>query len=294
MTDEDFCDCSFLEHPYSYLRYFLYLLKQIKLKTMKSFLSIIVALACMITHAQTVMNITYIDVPREQADEFLELHVKFSNLSMSDERKLTGHGIFTHAFAGDYTFALYDFYASAADIDADADLANEVLQKNVKAMELDDEAQQAMNEQYFKYFRMYAENHTDQIRIVNEDVFYESDFHDWTTTKVVTVGKYGVKWGQGSAFRDAWNAGQFENYKNDEGVTAVYGTNHLYGSGLGLHIYTFYKDWNAFAAFETANFGQPMDDNGRAFWSAVDAHEDEILVWIGGLNDETKEVYLVN
>ena len=261
---------------------------------MKSFFSIIMALFCLIAHAQTVMNITYIDVPREQADEFLELHVKFSNLSMSDERKLTGHGIFAHAFAGDYTFALYDFYASAADIDADADLSNEVLQKNVKAMELDDEAQQAMNEQYFKYFRMYAENHTDQIRIANEDVFYESDAHDWSTTKVVTVGKYDVKWGQGSAFRDAWNAGQFENYKNDEGVTAVYGTNHLYGSGLGLHIYTFYKDWNAFAAFETANLGQPMDDNGRAFWSAVDAHEDEILVWIGGLNTETKEVYLVN
>jgi hypothetical protein len=77
-------------------------------------------------------------------------------------------------------------------------------------------------------------------------------------------------------------------------VTAVYGTNHLYGSGLGLHIYTFYKDWNAFAAFETANLGKPMDDNGREFWSAVDAHEDEILVWIGGLNTETKEVYLVN
>jgi hypothetical protein len=37
-----------------------------------------------------------------------------------------------------------------------------------------------------------------------------------------------------------------------------------------------------------------MDDNGREFWSAVDAHEDEILVWIGGLNTETKEVYLVN
>ena len=115
---------------------------------MKSFFSIIMALVCMVAHAQTVMNITYIDVPREQADEFLELHVKFSNLSMSDERKLTGHGIFAHAFAGDYTFALYDFYASAADIDADADLSNQVLQKNVKAMELDDEAQQAMNEQY--------------------------------------------------------------------------------------------------------------------------------------------------
>ena len=261
---------------------------------MKSFFSIIVALVCMITHAQTVMNITYVDVPREHADEFMELHVKFPNLSMSDERKLTGHGIFAHAFAGDYTFALYDFYASAADINADADLANEVLQKNVKAMELDDKAQQAMNEQYFKYLRMYAENHTDQIRIANESVFYESESHDWSTTKVVTVGKYNVKWGQGSAFRDAWNTGQFENYKNDEGITAVYGTNHLYGSGLGLHIYTFYKDWNAFAAFETANLGQPMDDNGSAFWSAVDAHEDEILIWIGGLNTETKEVYLVN
>lgn len=259
---------------------------------MRKFFSFIFLMACAFTYGQPVMNITYVDVPRDQADEFLELHVKFSNLSMSEDRKLTAHGIFAHAFAGDYTFALYDFYASAADIDVDSDLANEVLQKNVKAMGLDEEAQQALTNEFWKYFRMYAENHTDQIRVANDNVFYESSSLDWSSPKVVTLSKYDIKWGQGGAFRDAWNAGQFELYKNDSGVQAVYGTNHLYGSGLGLHIYTFFDDWHAFAAFETANLDQPMDDNGRTFWSAVDSHEDEILIWIGGLNPETKQVYL--
>ena len=46
-----------------------------------------------------VANITYVTVPREEADQFLKLHEKFSNLSISDERTLQGGGVFAHAFA---------------------------------------------------------------------------------------------------------------------------------------------------------------------------------------------------
>lgn len=54
-----------------------------------------------------VANITYVTVPREEADQFLALHEKFSNLSISEERTLQGGGLFAHAFAGDYSFAIF-------------------------------------------------------------------------------------------------------------------------------------------------------------------------------------------
>ena len=63
-----------------------------------------------------VVNITYISVPRQDSESFLELHEKFTNLSMSEDRTLTGAGMFAHAFAGDYTFATYDFYANEQDL----------------------------------------------------------------------------------------------------------------------------------------------------------------------------------
>ena len=86
-----------------------------------------------------IVNITYVTVPREESDQFLELHEKFMNLSVSDDRTLSGAGVFAHAFAGDYSFALYDFYASTEDLVKDAALADAALEANVDAMNLDEE-----------------------------------------------------------------------------------------------------------------------------------------------------------
>ena len=46
------------------------------------------------------VNITYVTVPRENSETFLELHEKFMNLSNSKERTITQSVIFAHAFAG--------------------------------------------------------------------------------------------------------------------------------------------------------------------------------------------------
>ena len=263
---------------------------------MKHIITIVTVALSLNVHAQpaSVMNITYVDVPRTKADQFLASHVKFSNMSISDDRKIIAHGIFAHAFADNYTFAFYDFYASSADIEADSDLANEVLQKNVEGMNLDEEARKALNAEYWTYFRNYAENHTDQIRVANTNMVYESEKLDWSTKKVVTLGKFDIKWGKGGEALKAWQEGQLASYKNHPGVEAVYGSNHLYGDGMGLHIYTFYSDWEAFASYESANFGTSMDENGKTFWNAVNSHKDEIMVWIGGMNPETKQLYLIN
>ena len=107
-----------------------------------------------------IVNITYVTVPREESDQFLEIHEKFMNLSVSDERTLSGAGVFAHAFAGDYSFALYDFYASTEDLVKDAALADAALEANVDAMNLDEEGKKQMTQDYMTYTRMYADNHS--------------------------------------------------------------------------------------------------------------------------------------
>ena len=68
---------------------------------------------------------------------------------------------------------------------------------------------------------------------------------------------------------------------------------HLYGAGYSFNIYIFYDSWSDFAAFEEGNF-QPMNDTSKKFWASVADHEDEILVMLGGINPETKQINYIN
>ena len=98
------------------------------MKNLFTFLLLTVSFALF---AQNVVNITYVTVPRQDSETFLELHKKFTNLSLGKERVLVSSGIFAHAFAGDYTYAIYDFYNSAEDLVIDADISNKILGQNI-------------------------------------------------------------------------------------------------------------------------------------------------------------------
>ena len=164
------------------------------MKNLFTFLLLTVSFALF---AQNVVNITYVTVPRQDSETFLELHKKFTNLSLGEERVLVNSGMFAHAFAGDYTYAIYDFYNSAEDLVIDADISNKILDQNIKAMKLDEEAQAKMQEEYMSYLGMYIEGHSDQIRTFEglEKLGFESESMDWSTKKVVVLSKYSTKWG---------------------------------------------------------------------------------------------------
>ena len=237
-----------------------------------------------------VVNITYVSVDRENSETFLELHKKFTNLSNGEDRTISGSGMFAHAFAGDYTFAIYDFYANEQDLVNDPALADAAMQANVEAMKLDDAAKEALTAEYQSYSAMYAHNHTDQIRqsIGLEDLKFESEDLDWSTTKVVVVSTYETKWGRDGDFYEGVKNGSLKTLKESGHATAAYASRHLYGSGADWHTYQFYNTWSDFAAYEEANLGGPMTDDNKKFWSAIEAHSDEILTFIGGMNPETK------
>ena len=256
---------------------------------MKNFIT---ALFLTISFAVTaqVVNITYVSVDRENSETFLELHEKFTNLSISEDRTITGGGMFAHAFAGDYTFAIYDFYANEQDLVNDPALSNAAMQANVEALKLDDAAKEALMAEFQSYSAMYAHNHSDQIRQSNglEELSFEAEGLDWSTSKVVVVSTYDTKRGANRAFFDGIKNGSLKTLKESGHAVAAYASRHLYGSGADWHTYQFYNSWSDFAAYEEANLGGPMDEDAKKFWSSIESHTDEILTFIGGINPETK------
>ena len=135
--------------------------------------------------SQDIVNITYVAVPRVNSETFLELHKKFTNLSLGEARTIKQSVVFAHAFAGDYTYAIYDFYSSEEDLVGDAANSDEILKANIKAMNLDADAQKEMNNDYMNYLEMYITGHSDQIRTSKglEELGFENDNIDWSTKK---------------------------------------------------------------------------------------------------------------
>ena len=157
-------------------------------------------------------------------------------------------------------------------------------------MNLDEEGKKQMTQDYMTYTRMYADNHSDQIRQSAglEDLMFGLETIDWLTKKVVVVSKYEVKWGKTKAFSDGVINGSLMTLKDSGHAAAAYASQHLYGSGADFHTYQFFNTWSDFAAYEEANIGDPMDQAGKDFWSVIEGHDDEILIFIGGYNSEAK------
>lgn len=256
---------------------------------MKTIITVLFLTTSLFLSAQ-IANITYITVPRENSEEFLKLHEKFTNLSLSEERKLNQSVIFAHSFAGDYTFAIYDLYSNAEDMVGDAAIAEKIMNKNLEAMKLSNDQKEVMMKSYENYSGMYAYNHSDQVRTSQwtKDLRFEAKNIDWTSKKIVVVSKYEVKFGMNKTFKDGLINGSIKDLKESELCEMHFANQHLYGSGADFHTYQFYNSWTDFATFEEGNLGGEMTDEDKAFWSTIEAHEDEILTLIGSINPETK------
>ena len=257
---------------------------------MKKFILLLFSSISNAVFSQDILKITYVAVSRENSETFLELHKKFTNLSLGEARTIKQSVVFAHAFAGDYTYAIYDFYDSEEGLVVDATISQNILEANIKAMNLDTEAQEEMNKEYLNYLEMYTTGHSDQIRTSKglEELGFLNDTIDWSTKKVVVVGKYNTKSGKNTDFKEVWVDSNLKMLKDSGKVVSVYTSRHLYGSGMDWHTYMFYNSWSDFAAYEESNFGGAMTDMDNKFWSAISGHEDEILMWIGGISPETK------
>ena len=244
--------------------------------------------------AQSIASIAYYKVPREEAAQFIRSHQKFTDLSSSDDRLLRGGGVFAHVHADNYTYVSYDFYDSVSDLEKDGPIASSALKTNIDALKLSKKEKEALTKEYRKYNRTIYYNHYDQIRMANPEMGWNFQTADWTKKKITTLSKFKIKEGMQDQFFDAWKKGEFKNKQESGFVEAITGSWHLYGEGDHIHVYTFFDSWDNFASFEKASsydVAKDMGENEKKFWSTVETHEDEILMFIGGIDQTTGKFY---
>ena len=201
--------------------------------------------------AQDLVNITYVSVARENSEEFLDLHKKFTNMSMGEERTIIQSAVFANAFAGDYTFAVYDFYNTEVALVTDAAISTKIMDANIKALNLDEKAQVTLDADYKRYVGMFVEGHSDQIRSFKglEELSFSNEDIDWSTKKVVVVSKYDTQWSKNKDFTQAMKDGNIKALKESGKVALTVTSRHLYGSGMDWHSYMFYNSWSDFASY---------------------------------------------
>ena len=87
-----------------------------------------------------------------------------------------------------------------------------------------DAAKEALMAEFQSYSAMYAHNHSDQIRQSNglEELSFEAEGLDWSTSKVVVVSTYDTKWGANRAFFDGIKNGSLKTLKESGHAVAAY------------------------------------------------------------------------
>ena len=95
---------------------------------MKKFILLFIPLLSISAHAQddnTYESALYInDLAISEMPRFVELHKKFTNMSLGQNRTMTGEWVFRHWYGSGHSFVIYSQYNSMEDFHKDADIAN--------------------------------------------------------------------------------------------------------------------------------------------------------------------------
>ena len=61
------------------------------------------------------MESTYVDVPLNNLQRFIQLHKKVTDLSQGEDRTVKGHWVYRHCYGSGAIILIYDEYNSAQD-----------------------------------------------------------------------------------------------------------------------------------------------------------------------------------
>ena len=247
----------------------------------KKFCILITLLFSITTYSQTVMNNTYLDVPLNQVNDFLELHKKVVDMSDGEQRTIDNHWVYRHWYGNDHSIMLGDLYSSAeAAVNDDFWGA---LRNNID--QLPENEKKEMQDIVAKWWG-YWNNHTDEMRVVDwEKNWKGKETLDLDIPYVFVVGSYNSS---------AGNQEMIDAYMNwsvnpgvDKGVMLYGGgTSHFIGSGSDVQLWSAYTNIADFAEANGAN-SQRNADAAPSFWSLVEgAHSDQIYIHVGHTIDK--------
>ena len=84
------------------------------MKILKALCAIFITLSVS-AQAETVMNLSYLDVPIQKIGRFMELHEQVTNMALGEKRTLQGQWVVSHYYGSGPTIVVQDNYANAND-----------------------------------------------------------------------------------------------------------------------------------------------------------------------------------
>ena len=145
------------------------------------------------------MESTYVDVPLNKIQRFIELHKKVTDLSQGEGRTIQEHWVYRHWYGSGDAILIYDEYNSAQD--AIDDNFNAAYKKKYEGLSAD--AKKEMDAVFTEWWSFFN-GHWDEMRVID----YEKDFVskenvNWDIPFVFVVGTYNTK-GKPSKMAEAY------------------------------------------------------------------------------------------
>jgi hypothetical protein len=201
-------------------------------------------------------------------------------MSLSENRKMTGHWLFRHWYGSGHTFVIYSQYNKMQDYHTDSDLAGKNIKAKIAAIE-DQEEKEALEKEW-KELGAFWDGHTDEIRAVpTKNGFVTVEDVDFDLPFVLAVSNYNASgdWSVlGNAFFD-WAI----QPEIDSGSSIAGGVSYHYmGTGREVEVWQAYKSLVDFAKAVSGDRVEQNEEARKAFWSNVEgSHEDQIYLHIG-------------
>ncbi|MDA8547394.1 hypothetical protein N9K61_01520 [Flavobacteriaceae bacterium] len=249
------------------------------MKILKTILALFISLT-VTAQAETVMNISYLDVPIQKIGRFMELHEQVTNMQLGDKRTLQGQWVMSHYYGSGPSIMVQDNFNNANDALNDDPWVH-VREKWQASSEEERKEMGAIVSEYQSFWN----GHTDEMRRIDwENNHVYSEEADFNSNFILVIGKYNTSGNQqemGQAYHDWVTVPAVESGVALAGNFSF----HLTGSGPDVMVANAYASMHEFATgLEGAT--SETSDARRKFWSLVEGdHEDQILIHQGHIID---------
>jgi len=214
------------------------------------------------------MESTYVDVPLNKVQRFIELHKKVTDLSQGEGRTIQEHWVYKHWYGSGDAILIYDEYNSAQY--AIDDNINAACKKNEG---LSADAKKEMDAVFTDWWSFFN-GHWDEMRVID----YEKDFVskenvNWDIPFVFVVGTYNTK-GKPSKMAEAYMDWQTRPLVADGLQLGGGVTKHDKGASADLEFFGAFKTMVDFAT-SISTQGTVNTAARNSFWSLADgSHAD--------------------
>jgi hypothetical protein len=236
----------------------------------------------LIINAQSVMDITYMDIPATEIGEFIEVHKQFTDITIEEGREMNGQWVYRHWYGSGASVVVMTYFDSAESAAKD-DPWEYIRKRWENSSDEEKKSLEAMGSKYASFL----DRHSDEVRtidwenwfIANGDAIQEKA-PTWDTNWVLVVGSYNSS-GNWGTMANAYMDWQVKPQVEEGSMLAGGYSYHFSGSGSDVQFFTAYASLVEFAEAASSQ-GTDNPEARSTFWSLVEGgHDDQIYVHVG-------------